>query len=149
MYSKVLWFKLFMKSYPIWSIRHKIDHPTNQMSNLTILRGKNVSLLKWFLGNYFKLGTVTASDMGMHHVLMTLTLTFIQCHTGLTHENNKCFIIIETVQAMPIFTVKIVRLKIYIILSQSDDLDLHSRSQLGLKHDKFLTCLISNISNSI
>ena len=37
-----------------------------------------------------KLGTVTASDMRMHHVLITLTLTFIQGHTDLSHENNKC-----------------------------------------------------------
>ena len=29
-----------------------------------------------------KLGTVTASDMRMHHVLIILTLTFIQGHTG-------------------------------------------------------------------
>ena len=31
-----------------------------------------------------KLGTVTATDMRMHHVLM-LTLTFIQGHTDLNH----------------------------------------------------------------
>ena len=40
--------------------------------------------------------TVTASDMGMHHVLIILTLTFIQGHTDLNHENNKCLIISET-----------------------------------------------------
>ena len=28
-----------------------------------------------------KLGTVTASDLGMRHVLIMLTLTFIQGHT--------------------------------------------------------------------
>ena len=33
-----------------------------------------------------KLGTVTASDMIMHHVLIRLTLTFIQGHTD--HENS-------------------------------------------------------------
>ena len=56
-----------------------------------------------------KLGTVTASDMRMHHMLIILTLTFIQGHTDLNHENNKCLIILETVQAMPIkFAVKIV-----------------------------------------
>ena len=38
---------------------------------------------------------------------------------------------------MPIkFAVKIVRLKVYIIFPQSDNLDLHSRSQLRLKLDK-------------
>ena len=59
-----------------------------------------------------KLGTVTASDMRMHHVLTILTLPFIQCHMiYLNHESNKCSIISETVQAMPIkFAVKIVGL---------------------------------------
>ena len=38
-----------------------------------------------------KLGTVTASqqsDMRMHHLLITLPLTFIQGHTDLIHKNN-------------------------------------------------------------
>ena len=80
-----------------------------------------------------KLGRVTASDMIMHPVLIILTSTFIQGHTD---QNNKSSIISETVQAMPImFAVEIiVRLKLYIIFSQSDDLD--SRSQLRLKLDK-------------
>ena len=43
-----------------------------------------------------KLGTVTASDMRMHHVLVVLNLTFIQGHTDLSHENNECSIISET-----------------------------------------------------
>ena len=51
---------------------------------------------RWFL--IIKLGTMTASDMIMHHVLITLTLTFIQGHTDLNHENNKC-LISENVQA--------------------------------------------------
>ena len=56
-----------------------------------------------------KLGMVTASDMRMHHVLIILTLTFIQGYTDLNHENNKCSIISETIQAMPIkFAVEIV-----------------------------------------
>ena len=46
-----------------------------------------------------KLGTVTASDMGMHQLFIILTLTFIQGDTYLNHENNKCSIISETVQA--------------------------------------------------
>ena len=33
-----------------------------------------------------KLGTVTASNTRMHHVLIRLTLTFIQGHTDLNHE---------------------------------------------------------------
>ena len=65
-----------------------------------------------------KHGMVTVSDMRMHQVLIILTLTFIQGHTDLTHENNKCFIISETVQAMPIkFAVKIVRLKVYMTIA--------------------------------
>ena len=56
-----------------------------------------------------KLGTVTATDMRMHLVLSILTLSFIQGHTDLDHENTKCLIILETIEAMPIkFAVKIV-----------------------------------------
>ena len=63
-----------------------------------------------------QLSTVTASNMLKHHVLSILALTFIQGHTDMNHENNKCLIISETIQAMPIkFTVKIVRLKVYIL----------------------------------
>ena len=48
----------------------------------------------------------------MYHVLMTLT--FIQGHTDLNHEKDKCLINSETVQAMPIkYAVKIVRPKAY------------------------------------
>ena len=78
--------------------------------------------------------------MKMHHVLIILTLTFIQGHTDLNHENNKYLIISETVRAMPIkFSVKI----LYIYRTcQSDDLRL--RSQVRLKLDYFLTCNISD-----
>ena len=42
-----------------------------------------------------KLGTETASDiMRMHHMLIILTLTSIQGHTDLNHENNKYSIIL-------------------------------------------------------
>ena len=58
----------------------------------------------------------------MHHVLIMLILTSIQGHTDLDHENNWLF---QTVQAMIKFAVKIVRLKVYIISSQSDDLTHH------------------------
>ena len=81
-----------------------------------------------------KLGTVTPSDIIMHHVLIILTLTFIQGHTDLNHENEKCSIISETVQQMLIKSaVKIVRL---CNLFQSDDRQdsptngLHSKSQV-------------------
>ena len=45
-----------------------------------------------------KFGTVTASDMRMHHMLIILTLTFIPGHTDLIlhHKNNKCLIISES-----------------------------------------------------
>ena len=85
-------------------------------------------------------GTMTASDMRMHHVLIVLTLTFIQGHAELNQENSKCWIISETVQTVPInFAAKIVRRKVYIIFSQFDDLHLHSRSPLRLELDKCFT----------
>ena len=41
-----------------------------------------------------------------------------QGRTDLNNENNKCSIISETVQAMPIkFAVKIVRLKVYMTIA--------------------------------
>ena len=61
---------------------------------------------------------VTASVTRMHHMLLILTVTFIQCHTDLNHENSKYLIISETIQAMPIkFAVKIVRLKVYMTIA--------------------------------
>ena len=45
-----------------------------------------------------KLGTVTASDMLMHHVLIILTLTVI---SHFNHEHKKCSIISETLQGIP------------------------------------------------
>ena len=39
------------------------------------------------------LGTMTASDLRMHHMFITLTLTLIQGHIDLNHENNKRSII--------------------------------------------------------
>ena len=83
-------------------------------------------------------------------MLIIWTLPFIQVHTDLNDKNNKCSIISETVQAMPItVAVRIVRLKVYIICSQSDDLALHSRSQLRLKLDKSLTCTIIALSRTV
>ena len=64
------------------------------------------------------LGTVTASDMRMHQVSVILTLTFIQGHTDRNLENNKCLIISEAIQAMPIkFAAKMVRLKVYMTIT--------------------------------
>ena len=55
-----------------------------------------------------KFDIVTASVTRMHLMLIILTLTFIQGHKYVNHENNKCLIISETVQAMPtMFAVKI------------------------------------------
>ena len=61
---------------------------------------------------------VTASVMAMHKVFFSFTLTFTQGHIDLNHENNKCSIISETIQAMPIkFAMNIVRLKVGIIFA--------------------------------
>ena len=94
------------------------------------------------------IGMVRTSDMVMHHVLIILSLTFIQGHTILNDDNNKCSIISENVQAIPIkFAVKIARLKgennNNYIIPQSDDLAFHSRSELRLKLDNCLTCTTS------
>ena len=63
--------------------------------------------------------------MVMHHVLIVLTLTVTQVHTD--HGNNKCSIISEIIQAIPIkFAVEIIRLKVYIIFSQLDELAINS-----------------------
>ena len=45
-----------------------------------------------------KLDTVTALHMVMHHVLIILTVTLIQGHTDVNHENNKYSTISEIVQ---------------------------------------------------
>ena len=37
-----------------------------------------------------KHGTLTASGMRLHLVLIIVTLTFIEGHTDLNHENDKC-----------------------------------------------------------
>ena len=46
-------------------------------------------------------GMVTASNIVMHHMLIILTLTFIQGHTYRNHSNNKCLIDSETLKAIP------------------------------------------------
>ena len=61
-------------------------------------------------------GTVTSSNTRMHHVLIILTVTFIQGQKDRNHEKNKCLIISKTIQATTIkFTVKVVRLRVYIM----------------------------------
>ena len=61
-----------------------------------------------------KLGTVTASCV---NYIDCVSVTFIQQgHTDLNHGNNKCSIISENVQAVPVkFAVKIVQLKVYYV----------------------------------
>ena len=93
---------------------------------------------------------VTASEMIVHHVLIILTLTVFQGHTVLNHENKTRSNILETVQAMPIrFVLKIVRLQVYILCSQSDDRALYSRSQVRINLDPCLLCTIRAISRAV
>ena len=73
---------------------------------------------KLLLVTIIKLGPVTASDMGMHYQLTIMTLAFIRGHTDTNHEDNKCLIISETFEVMPIkFAVKIVLLMVCIIFA--------------------------------
>ena len=70
-----------------------------------------------------KLGTVTALVTIIHRVFMILTLTFIQGHTDRNHENNKCLIFSETIQALPIkLAAKLVRLKVYMTIANPSTL---------------------------
>ena len=72
------------------------------------------------------------------------TYTHRQSHIDLDLHSKSVILIIkiinvdisEILQAIPImFAVMMVRLKVYIIVSQSHDLALHSRSQMRLKRD--------------
>ena len=84
-----------------------------------------------------------ASDIGMRHVFIVLTLHCSQGHTNLNRENNKCSIIAKKTpfQTMPItFDVIHSPTKGMYNLCQSDDLDLHSWTHLRLKLDKVATC---------
>ena len=66
-------------------------------------------------------------------------LCLIQGHADLNHDNNKCFIISETIQAMPItFAVKIARVKVHMTIA------VRLQLSLCLKLDNFLTCNISD-----
>ena len=61
----------------------------------------------------------------MHHALIVFTLIVIQGHRDLNLDNNTCSFFPETVQAIPItFAVKIVRRKVNIFFSRSDDFNL-------------------------
>ena len=82
----------------------------------------------------------------MHHALIILTLAVIQGHSDPNHGHKKYSIISEIAQAIPTkFAVKTVRLKVCNYdHCQSDDLDLHTRSQVRLKRDYVLTCNVSD-----
>ena len=76
-----------------------------------------------------KLGTVTASVMGMHHMLITLTLTFIQGHTDRNmfylfrhYSSNAHQVCCEDSPTKGLYDH-----------CQSHDLNLHSSSQVRLK----------------
>ena len=91
--------------------------------------------------------TVTPSDMRKYDVLLILTLTLIQGHTDRNHENNKCLIISETIEAIPIkFAGKIVRPKVDRVIASPMTFTFKSRPQVRLKPDYFLTCnILDNI----
>ena len=62
--------------------------------------------------------------------------------------NNKCLIISETIQALPIkYAVNTVRLMVYMTIASTTTWTLYSRSQVRLKLDYFLTCNISDHSD--
>ena len=87
--------------------------------------------------------------MRMLPVVIILTLSFIKGHTDLNHENNKCLIILQTVQAMPMkFDIKIVRLKIFIIVASSVNLTF-AQGHSCLKLYQFLTCSLLVIYRTI
>ena len=91
------------------------------------------------------LGMETASDMGIYHVLIILTLTFIQGKSDLNHENNKCLIISETFQAMPIkFALEIVRLKVSMTIASPMTLTCIQGHKCVSNLTTFLTCNVSD-----
>ena len=83
-----------------------------------------------------KLRKVAASDMRMRHVLIILTVTFIQGHTDLNHENSNIIYVRlfqkHLTNAHHVCCEDSPTKGLY-KLCQSDDLDLHARSQLRFK----------------
>ena len=119
---------LFVFNFLLWKGSHRRDHVFHLCVSVCcqIYVGYSEVIT-------IKFDTVTASFTRMHHMLTILTLTLIHGHTDLNHENNEGWNILETVQASHVFWPKV-----YIILSQFDDLNLHSRSQSRLRLDKCL-----------
>ena len=113
----------------------------------------SVSVCVWFLRNCWSHHCQTWHGdclRCMHHVLIILTLTFIQGHTICSHENDKCLIISETTRAMhhQICCEDGLTKRLYDHY-RCDDLDLYSKSQVPLRLDYFLTCSISAICLSL
>ena len=86
-----------------------------------------------------------ATDMRMNHVLIILTLTFVQVHTELNHEKNKMFDYFRNYSSNARHVCREDRpTKGLCDQCRTDDLGLHTRSQLRLKLHYFLTCNISD-----
>ena len=97
------------------------------------------------LGNYWNQQHQTwHGDCLWHENASRINYINLDLHPRSHRPNTKCSSVSEMVEATPIiFAVKIVRLMVYkqiVILSQSDELDLHLRSQPRLKVDNVLTC---------
>ena len=95
-----------------------------------------------------KLGTVTASGMRMHRVLIILTLTFIQGHKCVSNLTMKIINVFDYFRQYSSNAHQVCcedsRTEGLYDHCQSDDLDLYSRSQMLLKLYYFLTCNVSD-----
>ena len=87
-------------------------------------------------------------SMVMYHVLIMLTLTFIQSLTNLNHKNNKCYFRNCSINPHQICSEESPTKGVYNHV-QFDDLALQSRSQLRLNLDKCLTCTIIAIYRTV
>ena len=101
----------------------------------------HISETSWAIAIRFD--TVTVSVTRMHHVFIILTLIFIQGHTDLNHENNKCLIISSNAHQV---CCEHRPTKGLYDQCQSDDLDLHSRSLVRLKLNYLICNILDNIS---
>ena len=88
---------------------------------------------KRFLGNYNSHYHQTWHGNGLRHVnASSVNYIDLDFHSRSYRHYS------ESIQVMPIkFAVKIVRLYVYFIFSQSDDIDLQSRSEMSIKVDIF------------
>ena len=84
-----LCFFCFQTPEQFWKIDYRPDHVCVCLSVSLSLTSDSSETVEVII---VKLGTVTASDMRMHHRLTILTLTVIQVQTDLNRENNKCSI---------------------------------------------------------